>query len=564
MSATARHGAGSRDAAVSSRAPDETASTDGRAGAALVPDPAARSRRTTLLVGVLAALVSAAGSWSPALWSDEVATVSAASRSLPDLVRLAGEIDAVHTAYYLIMHAWVQVAGTSTVALRLPSAIAVGLAAAGVHVLARRLGGPAPAATALVAAAVFALLPRVTWAGVEARPFAMSIAAATWLTVLLHVALADPPGPPGAARPARHRTRRLALAGYAVLLAVGVAINLYVALVAAAHGVTLLARRRTRGALVPFLVAAAAGVALVSPLLAVALGQGGQLGTQDLGLVRLAQNVGVNQWFLGETPTPTTADGSLEGALTPEGLWKPAALLLAGACWVLVAGVVVRALRRGAPTDARADLLAWTLPWLVLPTVAVVAGSVVSPSLYNARYFGVCAPALALLLAAALRDLRPRRAVAVGAVLVLLAAPVVVSQRTASAKSGSDWLAVVGQLDGRTAPGDGVYFGPRDPFDDGVVKRSLRALSLGYPEPFEGLVDVTLLDPPAEGRTLFGTSVPLATSLDRLEDLDTLWVLRRQDRPAEAAAEDALLAEAGFRVVDVWDGPQTQVLELRR
>ncbi|WP_199424901.1 glycosyltransferase family 39 protein [Actinotalea solisilvae] len=550
MSATARPGARDRGATRPA-----TGSRDAVAAGARGTAEPAPSRRTSVVVGVLAALMAAVGSWSPALWSDEVATISAASRSLPDLLRLTGEVDAVHATYYLLMHAWVQVAGTSAVAVRLPSAVAVGIAAAGVHVLARRLGGPRPATTALVAAAVFTLLPRVTWAGVEARPFAASIAAAVWLTFLLHVAV-------GRAQPAR--TRRLALAGYAVLLAVGVAVNLYVALVAAAHGVTLLARRRTRAAVLPFLLAAGAGLALVAPLVVTALGQGGQLGAQDLGLVRLAQNVGVNQWFLGETPTPTTADGSLEDALTPGGVWKPAALLLAAACWTLVAGVVVRALRRGAPTDARADLLAWTLPWLVLPAVVVVAGSVISPSLYNARYFGVCAPALALLLAAALRDLAPRRAVAVGVVLALLAAPVVASQRTATAKSGSDWLAVVGHLDDRTAPGDGVYFGPRDPFDDGVVKRSLRALSLGYPEPFEGLVDVTLLDAPADGATLFGTSVPLATSLDRLEDLDTLWVLRRQDRPAEATAEDALLAEAGFRVVDVWDGPQTQVVELRR
>lgn len=526
--------------------------------------------RTTAAVGVVATAVAAAGSWTPSLWSDEVATVSASSRSLADLWRLAGEIDAVHTTYYLLMHAWVSVAGTSPLSLRLPSALAVGLAAAGVHVLARRLAGPG---TGLLAAAVFVLLPRITWAGAEARPFAFSIAAAVWLTVLLHVAV-DARTNPADGPTERGRGRGVgALVAYAVLLAVGIAINLYVVLVAAAHGVTLLARTRTRsarGAVGPFVLAAAGGVALVSPLVLVALGQGGQLGTADLGVVRLAQNVAVNQWFLGETPTPTTAEGSLADALTPGGAWKPAAVLLAAACWLLVAFVVLRTLRaaRGTaqPGDARtrAELVAWALPWLVVPTVLVVAGGVVSPSLYNARYLGFCAPAVALLVAAALRELEQRRAVAVGAVLVLLAAPVYASQRTESAKSGSDWLAVVDHLEDRTEPGDGVYFGPRDPFVDGVVKRSLRAVSLGYPEPFEGLVDVSLLEPPAEGGTLFGTSEPLAEATDRLEDVETLWVLRRQDRPADAATEDRLLEEAGFRVVDEWDGPQTEVLELTR
>ncbi len=526
--------------------------------------------RTSVLVGAAAAVVAAAGSWVPALWSDEVATSSAASRDLGDLGRLVGEIDAVHAAYYLLLHVWTSVAGTSPLSLRLPSAVAIGVAAAGVHVLARRLAGPR---TALVAAAAFALLPRTTWAGVEARPFALAIAVAVWLTVLLHVAV----GPDGGVRDDGRRVRRGALVGYGALLAVGIAVNLYVVLVAVAHGVTLLAQRRTRGIIGAFLLAAGTGAAAAAPMVLVALGQQGQLGTPEPGLLRLARNVVVNQWFLGETPTPTTADGSLADALSPGGAWKVAALLLAAACWLLVATVVVRAARArsagtggaGSPDrDPRSGavraVVTWALPWLLVPTVLVVAGSAVSPSLYNARYLGVSAPALALLLAVALRGMPTRRAVAVGALLVLLTAPVYASQRTETAKSGSDWLAVLDRLEGRTQEGDGVYFGPRDPFVDGVVTRSLRVVRLGYPEPFEGLVDVTLLETPAEGETLFGTSEPLAEAVDRLDDVDTLWVLRRQADPAGAEAEDRLLEEAGFRVVEEWDGPQTEVLQLSR
>lgn len=39
--------------------------------------------------------------------------------------------------------------------------------------------------TAVCAGLVFAILPRTTWAGMEARSYAMSVAAAIWLTVLL-------------------------------------------------------------------------------------------------------------------------------------------------------------------------------------------------------------------------------------------------------------------------------------------------------------------------------------------------------------------------------------------
>src|SRR5271156_1018965 len=67
--------------------------------------PAATSspprRRVRLLdplaVALLAAVIGGAGASRPSLWFDESATISAsASRSLPDLWRVLGHIDAVH------------------------------------------------------------------------------------------------------------------------------------------------------------------------------------------------------------------------------------------------------------------------------------------------------------------------------------------------------------------------------------------------------------------------------------------------------------------------------------
>lgn len=527
------------------------------APAAGATDRPERRWRGPVAVGLGATVLAATWSWSVSLWSDEVATVSAATRSLHDLDRLLGHIDAVHGAYYLLMHLWVGWFGASPFALRLPSALAVGAAAAGVHVLVRRL---ADSRTALTAALTFAVLPRVTWAGIEARPFALSIALAVWLTVVLHVAV----------------TRRSwpAYAGYAGLLALAAAINLYVVLLVAAHGVTLLARAPTRRAVGRFVVAAVAGLAIASPVVLAAGAQGGQLGRRALGLAALAQNVLVNQWFLGQTPTSTTASGAtLDDAVSPSGIWKVAGLALAVVCWALVVRAVVTA--RSRPSDGPAarkpvqraghvPTLAWALPWLVVPTVVVLAAAVLVPSAYNPRYLGFCAPAVAMTVAVGLVSLPRRPAVGVAVVLLLMVAPVYISQRTTTAKSGADWSLVAARLDGRTHPGDGVYFGPRDDPRDGQVVRSLRAVALGYPAPFEGLRDVTLLASPADGATLFGTSATLAGSMDRLDGIDRLWVLRRQDRPQDAATEDLLLQEAGFSVVTTWDGPQTEVVELVR
>ena len=63
-----------------------------------------------LVVGVLGAAVSLAGSGRPSFWYDEAATISASySRSLSQLWQVLSNVDAVHGLYYLIMHGWFQV-----------------------------------------------------------------------------------------------------------------------------------------------------------------------------------------------------------------------------------------------------------------------------------------------------------------------------------------------------------------------------------------------------------------------------------------------------------------------
>ncbi|GAF42862.1 hypothetical protein [Rhodococcus wratislaviensis] len=58
-----------------------------------------------LLLGLVAVAISGFRSWSPSFWHDEAATVSVAGRDIPDMVRLLFDVDAVHGAYYLGMHA---------------------------------------------------------------------------------------------------------------------------------------------------------------------------------------------------------------------------------------------------------------------------------------------------------------------------------------------------------------------------------------------------------------------------------------------------------------------------
>ena len=141
---------------------------------------------SALSVGLLAALLGSAFSWRPSYWYDEAATVFASQRRLPDLWRLLDHQDAVHGLYYLGMHFWFRLVGESEFTARLPSAIAVGVAAAGVVVLGRELANPR---VGLLAGLAFAILPRVTWAAVEVRSFAATTTAAVWLTVAMLVAV---------------------------------------------------------------------------------------------------------------------------------------------------------------------------------------------------------------------------------------------------------------------------------------------------------------------------------------------------------------------------------------
>ncbi|MEZ0490670.1 glycosyltransferase family 39 protein [Kineococcus sp. TBRC 1896] len=508
--------------------------------------PRGRPREAVLLplVGLASTLVVLLGAWRPSLWTDEAATLSAAQRSPAQLWRMLQHLDAVHGLYYAAMHVWTGLAGTSPLALRLPSAVAVGLGAVGVLVLARRLtGNPS---TALLAAAAFTLLPRTAWSGTEARSTAAATALAVWCTVLLARALAAPSGPPA----------RRWWAGYALVAATGVVLDVYLLLLLAAHAVTVcllreVPTRRRR----PWPVAAGAALALASPVVVLAGGQGGQLGGSSPGPVTLLRRVAVDQFFLGETPTA----GS--GATAGWSWWQPAALALAALGWALV---VLALARPGAPGGA---LARWCLPWLLLPSGLVALAALAAPAaagpLHNPRYFAFCAPALAVLLARALSVLPRRRRVLVGGLAVLLALPVLVSQRTAHAKSASDWAQVAEHLCRDASPGDAVYFGARRPPVGGQVGLTTRGVSVAYPRCFERLDDLTLTRTPAAAGDLTGRSRPLAAAGAALAAHDTVWVVRRPT-DATVAADDETLADAGFTVRGRWSGPLDEVVEFTR
>ena len=240
----------------------------------------------------------------PQLWRDELASWSAASRTLPQLWAMVHNIDAVLGLYYLGLHLWMAVFGQSATAMRLPSVIAMAAAAGVVALIGQRLGGRL---AGLASGLVFAVIPSVSRFAQEARPYAFATFFAALATLLFLRAMERP-------RWSRWAVYALALgaAGAANLIAVCVAAGPLLIVLwdffqrtirvggdgTAESGKKLpggrLAPEGTPGLLVKrFCVSVVAGAVLVSPLVIAGHSQQGwQIGQQAV--PHVAQLIGVS------------------------------------------------------------------------------------------------------------------------------------------------------------------------------------------------------------------------------------------------------------------------------
>ncbi len=501
-----------------------------------------------VVLGALASVVAFAGSWRVSMWIDEGYTLSVATRSVHDVWRMVHNIDIVHALFNVMLHPWLQIVGVSAAAVRLPSTLAVGIAGAGVVVLTRRLAGT-PAAIA--AGLVFAVLPRVTSIGMEGRSYATTTVIAVWMTVLF-VSLI-------------RRPSAVKYVGYSVFGAIAISLNIFLVLLLGAHGVALLIDRRfqLKRTFWSWLAAAAAGLVGGLPVLLVAMSQAGQIGPTRLSLLGYARSALVNQWFLGETPTIFVSGGTITGSADAHDWWKPASVLLAAVCWLIGAYAVLR--RDPARTDrgARPGFRPLLLSWIILPTAALVAYAMVGAPIYNPRYLSFGAPAVAALVGIGLVRLRwgwPRWVTA--ALILVLAAPVYVSQRTSYAKGGADWMQVSQFVADRRRPSDAVYFAPRMAPVGDVIGLTSRTAATLYPAAFAGMVDLTLVSTPAQAGDLLGASRSLTASADNLDGIAVVFVVRRRDYPAAAVASDTeVLTRAGFHPRVSWQGPIDNVTQ---
>lgn len=498
----------------------------------------ARPRRTvrrwdSVAVAVFTVVLCAAGSARPSLWFDEAATISAATRPIPELWQMVRNIDAVHGLYYLVMHGWYQVFPATEFASRLSSAIAAGVAAAGVVVLGKLISSRTVAVTAGL---VFAVLPRVTWAGMETRSYALSMAAAVWLTVFC-------------VRAAR-RGRPWWWLIYGVFLAAAAVLNVFLVLIIPAHAVAVLAYARRPKAFRYWAAATfAASVALV-PFLFFTQTQLFQV--QWISRLGSATITGIahEQYF----------DQSVAAAVVA-GLIMVAAMIC-GPRW-------------GAGRPRR--LLALTLTWMVAPTIALLVYSVVRHPIYYPRYLSFTVPGFALLLGFCIVTVGRSRA-GIAALLVVLAAagvPTYLFQRSPYAKGGMDYSAIADVIDRNAAPGDCLVLDNSAMWAPGPI----RPLTAARPAVYQKLHDYGRGLTALQRNRLWDAHIAVWAWADKMPDCPALWTVTERDatqpdyqrgpslppgpRLARAMAFQ-VPSRFGFRVVERWQFNFAQVTKSTR
>jgi mannosyltransferase len=382
-----------------------------------------------------------------------------------------------------------------------------------------------------------AILPRSTWAGIEARPYAVSMMAAVWLTVLLLYATR------------RDDARVWSL--YAVAQAISIMLDVYLALLVLAHAAFVVAFLRRRTVLVRFAAASALAGCATAPFLALAAGQVHQISwIAPIGR-RTFEDVAVQQHFER----------------------NPQFAVLAA---LLVAAAIAVWLRT--PRLADRQLLTLAAAWLVIPTVAIVFWSALVHPVYTPRYLSFTAPAMALVLGAcaAAVVVKPwRAAVLIGLFAVVAAPNYILVQRIPFAKYGMDYSQVADLIAARAAPGDCLLVNDTVTF----MPAPMRPLLAARPDAYRKLVDLTLWQRATDRDDVFDTNLIPEVVAGPLSHCGVVWIITQADESRPAREQGfalppgpsygptpafAVPRDLGFRLVERWQFNLVQVIEARR
>jgi mannosyltransferase len=345
------------------------------------------------------------------LWLDEAYSLQIARLSGPqfwDALRHEPNMP----LFYLLLH-WVTPLTAADPMLRAISATAAILAVAVFYAMARLSLSVAGAA---VATALFAINPLLVRYGQEARGYALSMLFAITASYLLLVAL---------------RSRRIWLWPlYGVVIAAAIYSQLAAILVLAAHAVTvILSRKRTS----PWAAGAAITVVVLLVPLGLLFAERG-----DYSLDFAAENA-VGRLFT-----------LLRAALPPPGV-----AVLALSILVVPVGCAVLLLRKRLVSDeSRLALF-----WLTVPFWLAALYSLVQQPVFVVRYFVTSVPAVVLLVAIALSQVRaPAVRASVLAAAVALSLAGLVHWYAFGAGEAEEWREAAGYVAAHADSRDGILF----------------------------------------------------------------------------------------------------------
>lgn len=522
-------------------------------------------RMDAAIVGLFAFVISVAGASRPSFWVDEAATISASTRTPSQMWNLLTAVDAVHGLYYLVMRGWFGVFPATEFWSRVPSALMIGVAAAGVVTLGRQLSTRSVAVTAGI---VFAVLPRTTWAGVEARSYALSMVDAVWLTVLCVVAA---------------RRNRVGLwVCYALLLIVATVFNVFLLLIVCAHVVVVAGVSRSRRTTASWGLVVALAAAAVAPFVVFTLAQRFQVDwIWPVGPGTLGQILGDQYFPAVYSSSHRVADPKAGQQITPEivhamllawGLVAPFILVV-----VVLAVVAVRK-RRSAAEVAGQDvrlLVMVAVVWVAAPTLIMVLYSLVGKPMYQPHYLAFTAPAMALLigLSVVMVAREPGRIAVILVILVAAAASNYVAQRGPYSKFGMDYSQVADLIASQAGPGDCLNI------DDTAVPETIAPLKSARPAAYEQLRDYGQERTAVDGNTLYEARLPISAWDSRLATCAVVWTISERDvtlpnyqrgsrlppgpRLASVPAYEAT-HDRGFNIVERWQFNLTQVAKSTR
>jgi mannosyltransferase len=450
---------------------------------------------------------------------DEAATMSAIRRPFGAMLAVLRHIDAVHGAYYLIMHLVVRL-GQSAAIVRAPSVLATAGTAVLIVMIGTKLGrnwvGPA-------AGLLFALFGLTTEYAQDARRFALATFLAALASYRFILFMQD--------------GRRANSVWYLAALAACGLMNVFALLIAVAHAVTLLVSPVTRDRLRGYLLSLSAAVIVVAPVAWIASGQVSQVGWEHRPQLALVLPIVAVLGIISALAFVLATAGDNEDE--PAGSQAPAVF-------------------------GAAPLIRLCAPWLVAPVLLLLIASQItiarSPGqssvapgsgIWEPRYLLFCLPGAALLVVAMAARLPRYASAAVVAALIIGAAA---SQAIARPATSRDDLRAAARLIGAQGrPGDAVVF-------PDIAKR---LITDGYPASFRRVRDVGLDTSPAARDSLYGLNVNQPTLWFRLTRIQRVWIVtfpagvpsRHYGRPN---AQDA------FCLRQAWQYPLNQVLLYER